>query len=203
VSRKLAAPTIFGSHVGAYIIGMIEAGLVATGMQGFWVRAGVGLVFLAAVVFHLKMDQPQPLVRLRQMFRFGGKLAAPAGPARPRTTLSARPSETWAVAVDRPAFTAARTRTANPVGRSPAPGLERPPASADLPAGPRTARFAARSSTRSGYASGNTSTQTKPSARRPTPPRRRRREPAYAQAAIEEQGRDVSAVEQICSGRRR
>ena len=75
--------TIVGSYFGAYIIGMIEAGLVATGMQGFWVRAVVGLVFLAAVVFHLTMDQPQRLARLRQMFRFGGRLERqPAPPAR-------------------------------------------------------------------------------------------------------------------------
>jgi simple sugar transport system permease protein len=78
--------TIVGSYIGAYIIGMIEAGLVATGMQGFWVRAVVGLVFLAAVVFHLSMDQPQRLVRLRQMFRVGGRLKRqPAPPARDST----------------------------------------------------------------------------------------------------------------------
>jgi branched-subunit amino acid ABC-type transport system permease component len=65
--------TIVGSYLGAYIIGMIEAGLVATGMQGFWVRAVVGLVFLAAVVFHLTMDQPQRLARLRQVVRLGGR----------------------------------------------------------------------------------------------------------------------------------
>ena len=64
---------------------MIEAGLVATGMQGFWVRAVVGLVFLAAVVFHLSMDQPQRLARLRQMVRFGARLGRrPAPPARER-----------------------------------------------------------------------------------------------------------------------
>jgi hypothetical protein len=68
---------------GAYIIGMIEAALVATGMQGFWARAVVGLVFLAAVVFHLSMAQPQRLARLRQMARFGGKLERqPAPPGR-------------------------------------------------------------------------------------------------------------------------
>jgi hypothetical protein len=51
-------------------------------MQGFWVRAVVGLVFLAAVVFHLSMDQPQRLSRLKQLFRFGGKLERqPAPPA--------------------------------------------------------------------------------------------------------------------------
>jgi simple sugar transport system permease protein len=68
--------TIVGSYVGAYIIGMIEAGLVATGMQGFWVRAVVGLVFLAAVVFHLTMDDP---ARLRR-FRLAGRLEREAPP---------------------------------------------------------------------------------------------------------------------------
>ena len=57
-----------------------SAGLVATGMQGFWVRAVVGLVFLAAVVFHLSMDQPQRLARLKQLFRVGGKLERHAAP---------------------------------------------------------------------------------------------------------------------------
>jgi hypothetical protein len=65
--------TIVKSLIGAYMIGMIEAGLVATGMQGFWVRAVVGLVFLAAVIFHLTMDEPGRLARLRQMLRLGGR----------------------------------------------------------------------------------------------------------------------------------
>jgi hypothetical protein len=37
------------------------------------VRAVVGLVFLAAVVFHLSVDQPQRLARLKQLFRFGNR----------------------------------------------------------------------------------------------------------------------------------
>jgi hypothetical protein len=64
---------------------MIEVGRVATGMQGFWVRAVVGLVFLAAVDFHLTMDQPQRLTRLRQMFRFGGRLQRQPAAARERS----------------------------------------------------------------------------------------------------------------------
>ena len=56
-----------GSYVGAYIIGLIEAGLVATGMQGFWVRAVFGLVFLAAVVFHLTMEDS---TRMRALLKF-------------------------------------------------------------------------------------------------------------------------------------
>jgi simple sugar transport system permease protein len=50
--------TIVGSAVGAFIIVMIEAGLVATGIQGFWVRAVVGVVFLTAVIVHLSMEKP-------------------------------------------------------------------------------------------------------------------------------------------------
>jgi simple sugar transport system permease protein len=71
--------TIVGTYLGAYIIGMIEAGLVATGMQGFWVRAVVGLVFLAAVVFHLTMEDPTRLRRLRQ-FRLGARLQRQPAP---------------------------------------------------------------------------------------------------------------------------
>jgi hypothetical protein len=42
---------------------MSEAGLAATGMQGFLIR---GLVFLAAVVFHPTMDEAQRLGRPEQ-----------------------------------------------------------------------------------------------------------------------------------------
>jgi simple sugar transport system permease protein len=69
--------TIVGSYLGSYIIGMIEAGLVATGMQGFWVRAVVGLVFLAAVVFHLTMEDPTRLRRFRQLRLPGLRRPAP------------------------------------------------------------------------------------------------------------------------------
>jgi len=62
--------TIVGTFFGAFIISMIEAGLTATGIQGFWVRAVVGLVFLAAVIFHLTMEQPQRRARLVSMFGF-------------------------------------------------------------------------------------------------------------------------------------
>jgi hypothetical protein len=45
-------------------------------------RTVVGLVFLAAVVFHRTMDQPQRLARLNQLFRFGDRLERqPAPPA--------------------------------------------------------------------------------------------------------------------------
>lgn len=62
---------IVGTFFGAFIIGMIEAGLVASGIQGFWVRAVVGIVFVLAVVFHLTMEQPHRLKALRRFFSQG------------------------------------------------------------------------------------------------------------------------------------
>ena len=62
--------SIVGTFFGAFIISMIEAGLTATGIQGFWVRAVVGLVFLAAVILHLTMEQPQRRAKLASIFRF-------------------------------------------------------------------------------------------------------------------------------------
>ena len=59
--------SVVGSVVGSFLIGMVEAGLVATGLQGFWVRAVVGIVFLGAVVGHLVIEEPErgrALVRL-------------------------------------------------------------------------------------------------------------------------------------------
>jgi simple sugar transport system permease protein len=58
--------TVVGTFAGAFIIIMIEAGLVATGIQGFWVRAVVGVVFTAAVVFHLLVESPGRLAEIRQ-----------------------------------------------------------------------------------------------------------------------------------------
>src|ERR1041384_4604832 len=45
--------SMVGTVAGSFIIVMVEAGIVATGLQGFWVRAVVGVVFLAAVIGHL------------------------------------------------------------------------------------------------------------------------------------------------------
>jgi len=65
--------SVVGTVAGSFIIGMVEAGLVATGLQGFWVRAVVGIVFLAAVVGHIVMEEPE---RGRAVWRaLQGKLA--------------------------------------------------------------------------------------------------------------------------------
>ncbi len=61
--------TVVGSFVGSFIVGSIEAGIVASGIGGFWTRLIIGLVFLAAVIFHLTMEQPERLDRLRRWLR--------------------------------------------------------------------------------------------------------------------------------------
>jgi simple sugar transport system permease protein len=86
--------TVVGSFVGAFIIVMIEAGLVATGVQGFWVRAVVGIVFLAAVVFHILLEQRGHLREMRR--RLGQVLSLAAWLRRtrqPMTGLPATPEE--------------------------------------------------------------------------------------------------------------
>ena len=61
--------TLVGTVFGCFIIGMIEAGLVATGMTGAWVRTVQGLVFLAAVVFYLLVEEPQRRAALLRRLR--------------------------------------------------------------------------------------------------------------------------------------
>jgi simple sugar transport system permease protein len=51
--------TIVGTVFGCFIIGMIEAGLVASGLTGAWVRTAQGLIFLIAIIFYMYMDEPQ------------------------------------------------------------------------------------------------------------------------------------------------
>ena len=50
--------TIIGTVFGCFIIGMIEAGLVATGLTGAWVRTIQGLVFLISIIFYLWVEEP-------------------------------------------------------------------------------------------------------------------------------------------------
>ncbi len=57
--------TILGTVFGCFIIGMIEAGLVASGLTGAWVRTVQGLIFLIAIIFYMYVDEPQ---RRRALF---------------------------------------------------------------------------------------------------------------------------------------
>jgi simple sugar transport system permease protein len=44
--------TIFGTFIGAFLIGSMEAGIVAAGLSGFWTRFIYGLLILVAVTVH-------------------------------------------------------------------------------------------------------------------------------------------------------
>jgi simple sugar transport system permease protein len=57
--------TILGTMFGCLIIGMIEAGLVASGLTGAWVRTVQGLIFLIAIIFYMYANEPQ---RRRALF---------------------------------------------------------------------------------------------------------------------------------------
>ena len=72
--------TVLGTLFGCLIIGMVEAGLVAAGLTGAWVRTVQGLIFLIAIIFYMYMDEPQRrqafLARLGSFRRFGSARAA-------------------------------------------------------------------------------------------------------------------------------
>ena len=72
--------TIIGTVFGCFIIGMIEAGLVATGLTGAWVRTVQGLVFLISIISYLYIEEPQRrsalIARLRPSRAFGRTRAA-------------------------------------------------------------------------------------------------------------------------------
>lgn len=61
--------TVVGTVFGCFVIGMIEAGLVASGLTGAWVRTVQGLVFLVAIVFYLYVEEPQRRKALLARFR--------------------------------------------------------------------------------------------------------------------------------------
>jgi simple sugar transport system permease protein len=53
--------TMVGTFFGTFIIGMLEAGIVATGIAGFWVQAIEGVIFVVAVILHLVVESPSKL----------------------------------------------------------------------------------------------------------------------------------------------
>jgi simple sugar transport system permease protein len=67
--------TIVGTVFGCFIIGMVEAGLVASGLTGAWVRTVQGLIFLVSIIFYMYADEPQRrralFANLRSFGRFG------------------------------------------------------------------------------------------------------------------------------------
>ena len=60
--------TIVGTFFGSFIVGSIEAGIVAVGLQGFYTRVIVGLVLLIAISFHIFMEKPNKGAILAGLF---------------------------------------------------------------------------------------------------------------------------------------
>ncbi|MGC9384479.1 MAG: ABC transporter permease [Kosmotogaceae bacterium] len=44
--------TIFGTFLGSFMIGALEAGIVAAGLKGFWTRFIIGVLIIIAVIIH-------------------------------------------------------------------------------------------------------------------------------------------------------
>jgi simple sugar transport system permease protein len=57
------AGSITGTIFGIMIVLVVQAGIVAAGVQGFWNDVVIGLIFITAVVFHLWLERAE---------RFGG-----------------------------------------------------------------------------------------------------------------------------------
>jgi simple sugar transport system permease protein len=72
--------TIVGTVFGCFIIWMLEAGLVASGLTGAWVRTVQGLIFLIAIIFYLFVEEPGRRASFFRRFR-GQTESGRAGPA--------------------------------------------------------------------------------------------------------------------------
>lgn len=57
--------TIVGTFFGSFIVGSLEAGIVATGIGGFWTRFVAGLVLIIAVVIHILVGKGKELSGIR------------------------------------------------------------------------------------------------------------------------------------------
>lgn len=62
---------VAGTVFAAFIVTVIEAGLVASGIQGFWTRFFIGLVFVLSVTMNTAIDDPEkvPLIRMLRQRR--------------------------------------------------------------------------------------------------------------------------------------
>ncbi len=84
--------TIVGTVFGCFIIWILEAGLVASGLTGAWVRTVQGLIFLIAIIFYLFVDEPQRRAGLLARLRPSGYLERAARPA-DKVPVSATPRD--------------------------------------------------------------------------------------------------------------
>ncbi len=59
--------TVVGTVFGSLIVAIIEAGLVASGIQGFWTRFFIGLVFIISVTMNTAIEDPDKVPLLKQL----------------------------------------------------------------------------------------------------------------------------------------
>ncbi len=66
--------TVVGTYVGSFIVGSLEAGIVATGLGGFWTRFVVGLVLILAVALQILLERGRGSSDIQFLsFAFGPK----------------------------------------------------------------------------------------------------------------------------------
>jgi simple sugar transport system permease protein len=53
--------TIFGTFIGALIIGCLEAGIVASGLTGFWTQLIYGVIIVVSVAIHSQVRKRSPI----------------------------------------------------------------------------------------------------------------------------------------------
>ncbi len=79
--------TLVGSVFGCFIIWILEAGLVASGLTGAWVRTVQGLIFLIAIIFYLLVEEPARRATLFARFRRPERIRSVAASIRNGGTL--------------------------------------------------------------------------------------------------------------------
>jgi simple sugar transport system permease protein len=70
--------TIIGTFFGCVIMWFLEAGLVASGLTGEWVRVAQGAVLLVAIIIYILVEEPQRRAAFLLRLRMGSQEAAPA-----------------------------------------------------------------------------------------------------------------------------
>jgi simple sugar transport system permease protein len=58
---------VVGTVFGSLIVAIIEAGLVASGVQGFWTRFFIGLVFIVSVTMNTAIEDPDKVPLLKRL----------------------------------------------------------------------------------------------------------------------------------------
>jgi len=89
--------SIAGTFFGAYIIGSLEAGIVATTISGYWVQMIVGIVMGASIVLNVAISEGR-IGMISNRFASGACQLARTSPARCRRRTSRHRNDCVAVA---------------------------------------------------------------------------------------------------------